>query len=146
MARDPCASKTLRIGLRANAAFSAISAVVLLLLSSTLAELFNAPRSVLLGIGVGLVLFVVDLLVTASRQTIPRKKALYFVGADVLWVLGSAVVLLVPTGLTTAGRLAILGVAMVVAGLAAAQYLALPDPGAGRRDASNPEAPARAGS
>lgn len=146
MTRDPCTRQSSRIALRANAAFSAISAVVLLLFSSTLAELFNAPRSVLLGIGVGLVLFVVDLLATASRQAIPRKKALYFVGADVLWVLGSAIVLLVPTGLTTAGRLAILGVALVVAGFAAAQYLALPDPGAGRRDASNPQARASAGS
>lgn len=117
--------RILRHTLRANAAFSAVSAAALLLGSSALEGLLGAPRGVLLGIGAGLALFVVDLLVTAARSPVPRGKAYYFLALDVGWVVGSAIMLLVPTPLTPTGRIAVAGVALVVAGFAAVQFGAL---------------------
>lgn len=115
----------LRTALRANAAFSAVSAAILLGLSSPLAGALGAPRSVLLGIGAALALFVVDLLATAHKRPIPSWKVRAFVAMDSLWVLGSVAVVLLPTPLTTLGRAAVLAVAVVVAALAVQQHRGL---------------------
>lgn len=111
----------LRLALRTNAAFSALSAVALLLASARLAELLGAPRTTLLITGGVLLLFAADLLVTASRDRISTSKALYFVVLDLLWVVGSAILLMLPSPLTATGKVTVLVVAIVVAAFAAAQ-------------------------
>ena len=117
----------LRKSLMANAVFSTICGLALIFASGALATLIGAVGATeLIVIGVVLLFFVADLVRTALGEAIPRSRIYYFIAMDVLWVIGSAVVLWgfsVP--FTAAGRWIILLVADVVGLFAILQYLGL---------------------
>jgi hypothetical protein len=126
--------RLLRRTLWGNAVFSVISGAVLVACAAPFAAwATHAPVSVagldlavmleLLGIGVAL--FGVLCGWAASRPVLPAGLARLIFAADIAWVIGSALVLLLPASWTTAGVAGIVVVALVVADLAILEYLGL---------------------
>jgi hypothetical protein len=115
---DP--SRTLRFALRANAAFSIISGLVLALGATALSPLMGIePPAVLRVVGIGLLPFAAWLLYGAAREELSLADARVAVAADVLWVVGSAALIAFdPIGLSPAGRIAVGAVALCVADFA----------------------------
>ena len=62
---------------------------------------------------------------SASRHPLPAGLARLALAADIAWVVGSAVVLLLPASWTAAGVAGIVVVALIVADLAILEYLGL---------------------
>lgn len=119
--------RTLRQGLLANAIFSSLCGLSMVLAAPTLAAWAGLPGPLPLWIlGPGLLLFAADLLHQASRPQISRSRALTTTLADLGWVVGSAALLLGwPELLNGAGRIAVIVVAVVVADCALWQGLGL---------------------
>lgn len=126
--------RLLRRTLWGNAVFSVISGAVLVACATPFAGwATRAPVSVagldlavvfeLLGLGV--VLFGVLCGWVASRPVLPAGLARVIFAADIAWVAGSALVLLLPASWTTAGIAGIVVVALIVADLAILEYLGL---------------------
>jgi hypothetical protein len=126
--------RLLRRTLWGNAVFSVISGAVLVAFATPFALLATeAPVSVmgldlalvfeLLGLGV--VAFGAICAWAASRETLPRSWAQVIFAADIAWVVGSALVLMLPAAWTTAGIAGIAVVALIVADLAVLEYLGL---------------------
>jgi hypothetical protein len=126
--------RLLRRTLWANAVFSVISGAVLVAFAGPFAALaIEAPLSVvglelailfeLLGLGV--VAFGAICGWAASRETLPRGWAQVIFVADLAWVAGSALVLLLPASWSTAGIAGIVVVALIVADIAVLEYLGL---------------------
>ena len=126
--------RLLRRTLWANSAFSMISGAVLVAFAGPFAALAtDAPLSVgslelatvfeLLGLGV--VAFGVVAGWAASRETLPRGWAQTVFVADVAWVAGSALVLLLPASWSALGMAGIVVVALIVADIAVLEYLGL---------------------
>ncbi|HEY4169292.1 MAG TPA: hypothetical protein VGM96_21055 [Reyranella sp.] len=126
--------RLLRRTLWVNAVFSVISGAVLVAFARPFAALATeAPLSVaslelatvfeLLGLGV--VAFGAIAGWAASRETLPRAWAQVIFVADVTWVAGSALVLLVPGAWSTIGIAGIVVVALIVADIAVLEYLGL---------------------
>ena len=102
--------------LRLNAGFSILSGLALLIDAAQLSDIFGQVNPwIFRGIGIGLLMFAADMLVTCSKPEIPRPKALYFSIGDFGWVAGSAVLLIaVPLSTLAAGL--VIGVALMVLG------------------------------
>ena len=126
--------RLLRRTLWANAVFSVISGAVLVAFAGPFAALATeAPLSVaglelaivfeLLGVGV--VAFGAICGWAASRETLPRGWAQVIFVADIAWVAGSALALLLPASWSTAGIAGIVVVALIVADMAVLEYLGL---------------------
>jgi len=126
--------RLLRRTLWGNAVFSVISGAGLVAFATPFALLATeAPVSVmgldlalvfeLLGLGV--VAFGAICAWAASRETLPRSWAQLIFAADIAWVVGSALVLMLPAAWTTAGIAGIAVVALIVADLAVLEYLGL---------------------
>jgi hypothetical protein len=126
--------RLLRRTLWGNAVFSVISGAVLVAFAMPFARLATeAPLSVagldlaivfeLLGLGV--VAFGAICAWAASRKILPRSWAQVIFAADIAWVVGSALVLMLPAAWTTAGIAGIAVVALIVADLAVLEYLGL---------------------
>jgi len=126
--------RLLRRTLWGNAVFSVISGAVLVAFATPFALLATeAPVSVmgldlalvfeLLGLGV--VAFGAICAWAASRETLPRSWAQVIFAADIAWVVGSALLLMLPAAWTTAGIAGIAVVALIVADLAVLEYLGL---------------------
>ena len=126
--------RLLRRTLWGNAVFSVISGAALVAFATPFARLATeAPLSVagldlalvfeLLGLGV--VAFGAICAWAASRETLPRSWAQLIFAADIAWVVGSALVLMLPAAWTTAGIAGIAVVALIVADLAVLEYLGL---------------------
>lgn len=126
--------RLLRRTLWGNAAFSVISGAVLVACAKPFAGwATHAPVSVagldlaivfeLLGLGV--VLFGAICGWAASRETLPQGWARLIFAADIVWVVASALVLMLPASWTTAGIAGIVVVALIVADLAILEYLGL---------------------
>ena len=126
--------RLLRRTLWGNAIFSVISGAVLVALAGPFAALATeAPLSVgglelavvfeLLGVGV--VAFGVLAGWAASRESLPRGWARAVFAADVAWVAGSALVLLLPAPWSALGIAGIVVVALIVADIAVLEYLGL---------------------
>lgn len=126
--------RLLRRTLWGNAVFSVISGVVLVALARPFAALATeAPLSVgslelatvfqLLGVGV--VAFGAIAGWAASREPLPRGWAQVVFAADVAWVAGSALVLLLPAPWSMVGIAGIVVVALIVADIAVLEYLGL---------------------
>jgi hypothetical protein len=117
----------LRISLSANAAFSALSGVTLMLAPEAISELLaNAPVPAIEAVGAGLLLFAMLVSWVASRPA-PDPAAVTGISvADIGWVVLSAVALIAyGPRLTAAGALAIGGAAVVVLLFAAAQLVSM---------------------
>lgn len=126
--------RLLRRTLWGNAVFSVISGAGLVAFATPFALLATeAPVSVmgldlalvfeLLGLGV--VAFGAICAWAASRETLPRSWAQVIFAADIAWVVGSALVLMLPAAWTTTGIAGIAVVALIVADLAVLEYLGL---------------------
>lgn len=116
------AQKTLRTALFANAAFSTLTAAECLLAPEMVASFVGLPVAEVSGLGIDLALFVGLLLFTATRSSLATPAMRWVTGAillmDALWVVGSAVLLMVPNPLTTAGAWTVGITALVVAEIA----------------------------
>lgn len=115
----------LRKLLRLNAAFSATTGIVGLAAPGRVARTLGVDATwVIRALGVGLVLYAVDLLVVATlrhRRLVPLGRAAS--AADAAWVAGTGVV--VATGaVSTGGALVLVLLAIPVGALAAMQWRA----------------------
>jgi hypothetical protein len=126
--------RLLRRTLWANAVFSVISGAVLVVFAGPFAALAtDAPLSVgglklpavLELLGLGVVAFGAIAGWAASRETLPRGWVQAIFAADVAWVAGSALVLLLPATWSTVGIAGIVVVALIVADIAVLEYLGL---------------------
>jgi hypothetical protein len=120
-------SSLLKNALFGNSAFSVISGVVCLLFSGAIASFLglSAPWIILV-LGVGLVVYGVEIFLAARAEPVNRSIATFAVYADLAWVLGSAILIfanLIP--LTTGGKWAIAIVADIVLVFAILQYVGL---------------------
>lgn len=120
-------STLLRRALVANALFSGASGVLLALGARTIGSFLGLDNVLVLTItGVVLIIYAADLFYVATRPTVNRAAARLAIALDLLWVVGSAVILLsgwLP--LTTAGRWAVGIVAEMVFLFALFQYLGI---------------------
>lgn len=124
---DTDAGRLLRWSLRGNAVFSALSAVTLLSLAGPLASFlgFLSAREVFI-LGVQLGVFAAWLFWQASRPQLSRWQAGLVIALDVLWVIGSAQILLAgPPEVTLGGKWAVGMVADVVGIFAILQFIGL---------------------
>jgi len=120
-------SSLLKNTLFSNSVFSFLSGVAFLLFSRAIAGFLglSAPW-IVLALGVGLLVYGIELYLAARAEPLNTGIANFAVYADLAWVLGSAVLIfanLVP--LTTAGKWAIAIVADVVLVFAILQYVGL---------------------
>ncbi len=113
----------LRRALTANAIFSGICGVLCVLASDPIAQLTGLASAEIFALGINLEVFSALLIVLATRKDFSRgwvrSLVMAVIAMDVLWVLGSAAMLLTPAApLTGAGRWIVFAVAMVVADVA----------------------------
>ncbi len=120
---DP--ARWLRLSLRANAIFSAVSGSGMLFAASAIAGLLGIEQTLLVRItGVNLLGFAALLVWLASREVIKPSLAIAVVVADLLWVAGSAGLL--PAGVfSPMGNWLVAGVADVVLLFAILQYVGI---------------------
>lgn len=117
---------TLRTALRANAIFSALCGAVLAAGSGVLGPWLGIPPTALVVVGVGLLPWAFLLYRNAGRPAPSLPEARLAVAGDVIWVVGSAVLLVLdPLGFTTAGKVAIVVIALLVADFAIWQSIGL---------------------
>jgi hypothetical protein len=126
--------RLLRHTLWGNAVFSIISGAVLVAFAGPFAAwATHEPVSVagldlaivfeLLGLGV--VAFGALCGWAASREALPRGLAQVIFAADIAWVVGSALALMLPAAWTGIGITGIVVVALIVADIAVLEYLGL---------------------
>ena len=117
--------RLLRMALRGNGIFSTVSGALLVVASRPLAEFLGvSSAAALLSLGVILLLYAVDLFWMTSRENLSLPFAWFAIIMDVLWVIGSIVLLVAdPLGLTVAGKWAIGLIAEAVALFAIVQWL-----------------------
>ena len=109
-----------------NALSTAACAIGMLITRGTLHTLFGLDTPLPLDVlAVGLLGYAGALGVTTRRGTIERSTLMAFAIVDALWVVGSAVVLLLFWGqLTPVARVLVIAVALAVEVFATLQYLA----------------------
>ncbi len=127
--------RLLRGALLANAAFSSLNGLGLVLFGGPLARLLLVPETItagvtsatiLLAIGIGLVLFAISLVALAWRAVPPAQPVVAVIAADLVWVAGSsALVIVAANAFTPAGLTILIAVAVVVGALAVAQWRGL---------------------
>jgi len=119
--------RLLRLALAGNAAFSTISGATLLLVPDAASRLLGGlPPSWLQLLGGSLVGFAVLVGFVASRSPVHPVAATAISMADLGWVIGSAIAIVVGAdALGAAGMLVVGGVALAVAGFAASQLAGL---------------------
>ena len=126
----------LRNALRGNALFSIVSAGVLLIGAEPVAEMIGlAGAEIIAGldgagflrvIGLGLLLWVADIMWIATRPKINNSYAWMIIGGDLLWIVGSVVLLLTQAlPFNTTGSWAVFLIADAVLMFAIAQYLGI---------------------
>jgi len=116
----------LRLALLADAAASGAMGVLLAAAADPLAARFGLPVALLREVGLLLIPYAGLLAYLASKQTTPRLPAQLIVAGNVLWVIGSAALLI--SGLvapTTLGTAFVIAQALIVAILAELQVLGL---------------------
>ena len=110
-----------------NAAFSGISGLFMVLAAGSISEFLGIGNPlVLVLIGIALLLYMPFLLWLANQSPIPNWMAWLVIELDVLWVIGSLVLIfsnLVP--LTTGGKWAVAFTADIVTIFAILQYIGL---------------------
>jgi hypothetical protein len=117
----------LRRTLFGNVAFSLASGVAVLLFSGPIAEFMGiAAPALLLVIGGGLLAFALMVFQTARQVPLNRARATLILIADVLWVVGTAVILVTDLfALTDGGKVVSLVVALIVADFAVFEWIGL---------------------
>lgn len=121
--------KTARIFLALNATFSMIIGFGVILATGSASEvLFSGEGSwqaaTLRVLGIGLLMFALELFLMASNRFITKKQVLIITMLDIGWVVGSALLLLTASSAFTTTGVNLIGlVASVVALFAAGQYI-----------------------
>ena len=117
----------LRTVLRGNALISILSAVVALVASGSVAEFMGVEDTLpFIILGIALVLWAIDVYVVSSQDPIRANYVKMIIGGDLLWVAGSAVLLLLdPFDFSTSGMWAVLVIADIVLTFAILQYVGL---------------------
>jgi hypothetical protein len=120
-------SSLLRNALFGNSAFSFLSGVAALLFSKAIASFLGLSASwILLVLGVALIVYGVEIYLAARAEPVHKSIAKFAVYADLVWVLGSAVLIFTNlVSFTTAGKWAIALIADVVLVFAIFQYVGL---------------------
>lgn len=120
-------SSLLRNALYGNSIFSFVSGLIFLLFSKVIAGFLGLPAPwIILALGVGLIVYGIEIYVAARSEPVNRGIAKFAVYADLAWVLGSAVLIfanLVP--FTDAGKWAIAIIADIVLVFAILQAVGL---------------------
>ena len=116
----PSNEQKLRGILRANAAFSLLSGLTLIIAHTSLSNLMGVKSvAVLLYLGIGLVLFSTMVFHAAWRKVMSSKQVWSIVLQDGVWVVASGVIVGIEAwGLNTKGYWLIGGVAILVANFA----------------------------
>lgn len=110
--------------LTVNASLSATTGVALVVAAAPLTDWLGIPTWVGLLLGLGLVLFAVQVLRVARRPG--RTQVIQVISADVIWVVGATTVILVfPGSMSTAGLWALGAVTAAVALFAVLQAVGL---------------------
>jgi hypothetical protein len=109
-------SSLLRRALIGNGLFSITSGLIAVVLAAQVADLIGVNQIVMLAVGIGVVGFGIAILISARRHPINLVEARLTVVADVSWVIAAAVIIVIPSLLTTEGNL-LLGAISVVVGL-----------------------------
>jgi hypothetical protein len=101
-------------------------AAAMLATRTTLAPLFGLASPLLLDIvAIGLLVYGAALLIAARQRPVAREVLLAFTAADVLWVAGSAAILIAYwANLAPIARMLIVAVALMVEALATLQFRA----------------------
>ena len=117
---------SLKTTLRLNAAFSALSGIAALVLAAVLDEPLGLAPWLMAALGVGLVLYGVELAIGTRAPERHAAVGRFAVVADTAWVVAATLVLLfAPDVLDGAGRVVLLVATLMVAELAITQYLGL---------------------
>jgi|APSaa5957512622_1039677.scaffolds.fasta_scaffold74821_1 hypothetical protein len=113
--------------LRGNAIFCDVSGLVMILTAKFLAEFMGLSNPVvLIGLGVGLLAWAAILFWGSLQFNIPRWLSWLAIDGDLIWVIGSIVVILMPTlTLSTSGKWMIAIIADIVLLFAIWQFYAL---------------------
>jgi len=112
-----------------NAGFSITTGLALLFASRRIAALmFTEPGgwmpTILIGLGIGLLIFALDLILLASNRYVSKPAVLLIVVADLGWVLGSGLLVTIWAGLFTGtGIWLVMAVAAIVALFAIGQTI-----------------------
>ena len=125
---QPSASTTLlQRALQGNGIFSLLSGLTFILAANPLATfLGGVSPTILMAVGVGLLIYAADLFFVARQNPIKSLYVQLFIAADVIWVLGSALLLMTNwVAFTNAGWWAVAIVADIVAVFAILQYVGL---------------------
>jgi hypothetical protein len=109
-------SRPLKLALLGNGIFSATSGALLLIVPEQIGGLLGVQETwLLMLIGLGLAVFAGDLFHQATRDRLRTWRALYSVCGDLLWVIGTIILLLFfPAAVSAQGATLLIGVAMVV--------------------------------
>jgi O-antigen/teichoic acid export membrane protein len=122
---EPDPSHFLRVSLRGNALFSTISGLTFAVANSAIAKfLGDLPAMLVASTGAQLLLFAGVLVWLASREQISKPLVIAVIVADLLWVVGTVVVVYLDA-LTRGGAIAAVIVADVVLLLAVLQSIGL---------------------
>lgn len=120
-------SSLLKNTLFSNSIFSFLSGVAFVLFARAIASFLGLSASwIVLALGIGLVVYGIELYLAVRAEPVNTGIAKFAVYADLVWVLGSAILIfanLVP--LTTAGKWAIAIVADIVLVFAILQSVGL---------------------
>lgn len=114
----------LSVTLKANALFSLISGVLLIVLNQYWQQVFGIEFP-FYAIGIGILLFAWYVFKVARQDPIPFKEAKSIIVMDALWVLMSIVVLLTNESISATGNWLIGIIAALVADFAIFQYLGI---------------------
>ena len=122
--RTPLDTTLLRRALTGNAVFSLGSALVAVVLAGPLSDAFDIPAAVLVVLGIALVPWA--LLGWYTSRTLDRRFVVAIIGGDILWVIGTVVLLAgFPDAMSGAGRTSAAVVGLIVAGFAVTQTIGL---------------------
>lgn len=119
----PVAARLLRISLRANAAFSALSGAAFSLMGPSIATFLGIdPPLLVTVVGLNLLGFAALLLFVASRPVVSAPIANAIILADLAWV-GGTLILVLADVFTPGGAIAALFVANIVLAFAVVQFI-----------------------
>ena len=116
----------MRLILKLDAVVTGVNGIAYLLLANPLEDLLGVARELTRPIGAFLVLFAAGVWVVATRPQVPRPAVATIATANAVWALGSiAFAAAGASSPTTVGTVWIVLQALVVAGFAALQALAM---------------------
>jgi len=120
-------SSLLKKALYGNSIFCSTSGLAFTLFSKPIADFLGLSASwAILALGIGLLLYGIEVFIFARRETISEGFAKFVIGADIAWVLGSMVLIFTSlVDFTIAGKWGIAIIADIVLVFAIVQFVGL---------------------